>query len=83
VIPMSFVPAVAAAGRKWGDLSLMVYRVLHKLVVRTLPLDAVGGPVQLFRIIKIADDRGFAYFLYILALISVNLGVCNLLPFPV
>ncbi len=83
VRPMSFFPAVAAAGKKWVDLSLTVYRVLHKLVVRDLPLDAVGGPVQLFRIIKIADDRGFAYFLYILALISVNLGVCNLLPFPV
>ncbi|MDR1744430.1 MAG: site-2 protease family protein [Planctomycetota bacterium] len=83
VHPLSFLPAVAAAGRKWVDLSLMVYKVLHKLVVRTLPLDAVGGPVQLFRIIKIADDRGFAYFLYIVALISVNLGVCNLLPFPV
>lgn len=80
---LPFLPAVAAAGRKWVDLSLMVYEVLHKLVVRTLPLDAVGGPVQLFRIIKIADDRGFAYFLYIVALISVNLGVCNLLPFPV
>ncbi len=83
VVPLSFFPAVAAAGRKWVDLSLMVYKVLHRLVVRTLPLDAVGGPVQLFRIIKIADDRGFAYFLYIVALISVNLGVCNLLPFPV
>ncbi|MCC8191362.1 MAG: site-2 protease family protein [Planctomycetes bacterium] len=83
VRPLSFVPAVAAAGAKWVDLSLMVYRVLHKLVIRTLPLDAVGGPVQLFRIIKIADDRGFPYFLYIVALISVNLGVCNLLPFPV
>ena len=83
VRPLPFFPAVAAAGRKWVDLSLMVYRVLHKLVVRTLPLDAVGGPVQLFRIIKIADERGTAYFLYILALISVNLGVCNLLPFPV
>jgi regulator of sigma E protease len=81
--PMPFFPAVAAAGRKWVDLSLTVYRVLHRLVVRTLPLDAVGGPVQLFRIIKIADERGFAYFLYIVALISVNLGVCNLLPFPV
>lgn len=79
----SFFPAVVAAGHKWVDLSLMVYRVLHKLVVRTLPIDAVGGPVQLFRIIKIADERGFAYFLYILALISVNLGVCNLLPLPV
>lgn len=79
----SFLPAVGAAANKWVDLSLMVYRVLHRLVVRTLPLDAVGGPVQLFRIIKIADERGFAYFLYILALISVNLGVCNLLPLPV
>ncbi|MDR1613644.1 MAG: site-2 protease family protein [Planctomycetota bacterium] len=83
VVPLPFLPAVAAAGRKWVDLSLMVYRVIHKLVVRALPLDAIGGPVQLFRIIKIADDRGFAYFLYIVALISVNLGVCNLLPFPV
>ncbi len=83
VIPLPFFPAVEAAGRKWVDLSLMVYKVIHKLIVRTLPLDAVGGPVQLFRIIKIADDRGFAYFLYIVALISVNLGVCNLLPFPV
>ena len=83
VNPLPFVPAVGAAARKWVDLSLMVYRVIHKLVIRTLPIDAVGGPVQLFRIIKIADDRGFAYFLYIVALISVNLGVCNLLPFPV
>ncbi|MDR1535760.1 MAG: site-2 protease family protein [Planctomycetota bacterium] len=83
VRPLPFFEAVGAAGKKWVDLSLMVYSVIHKLVVRTLPLDAVGGPVQLFRIIKIADDRGFAYFLYIVALISVNLGVCNLLPFPV
>ncbi|MDR1520509.1 MAG: site-2 protease family protein [Planctomycetota bacterium] len=81
--PLPFAAALVAAGRKWVDLSLMVYRVLHKLAIRTLPLDAVGGPVQLFRIIKIADDRGFAYFLYVVALISVNLGVCNLLPFPV
>lgn len=83
VRPLPLGPAMAAAGRKWVDLSLMVYRVIHKLIVRTLPIDAVGGPVQLFRIIKIADERGFAYFLYIVALISVNLGVCNLLPFPV
>ncbi len=81
--PLPFGAAVVAAGKKWVDLSLMVYRVIHRLIVRTLPLDAVGGPVQLFRMIKIADDRGFAYFLYIVALISVNLGVCNLLPFPV
>ncbi len=65
-----------------GDLLCRLVE-LHRLIVRTLPIDAVGGPVQLFRIIKIADERGVAYFLYILALISVNLGVCNLLPFPV
>ena len=83
VEPLPFFPAIKAAAKKWVQLALMVYEVLHKLIVRTLPLDAVGGPVQLFRIIKIADDRGFPFFLYIVALISVNLGVCNLLPFPV
>ena len=81
--PLPLGEALAAAGRKWVDLSLMVYSVIHKLTARTLPLDAVGGPVQLFRLIKVADDRGFAYFLYMVALISVNLGICNLLPFPV
>ncbi len=43
----------------------------------------MGGPIKLFEAIKVADDRGFGYLLYIVALISINLGICNLLPLPV
>lgn len=83
VHPLGLFPAMGAAAQRWVKMTLMVYRVLHRLVIRAIPLEAVGGPVKLFHIIKIADDRGFAYLLYIVALISVNLGVFNLLPFPV
>lgn len=42
----------------------------------------VAGPVGIVVIAKQATDIGFIYFLQLLALISINLAVLNLLPFP-
>ena len=42
----------------------------------------VAGPVGIVVIAKQAADIGFVYFLQLLALISINLAVLNLLPFP-
>jgi len=42
----------------------------------------VAGPVGIVVIAKQAADIGFIYFLQLLALISINLAVLNLLPFP-
>ncbi len=44
--------------------------------------DAITGPVGMVRIVGDASEFGFAYLLSFAALISVNLAVINLVPFP-
>jgi regulator of sigma E protease len=42
----------------------------------------VGGAITIFDIIMKFAEHGITYLLFIMALISVNLGVLNLLPIP-
>ncbi len=46
------------------------------------PSEALGGPVTLIRITSASGHRGWESFLLMMALISVNLGLLNLLPIP-
>lgn len=58
----------------WGMLkSILVYRQVPKDVV---------GPVGIVSIAAETGKLGILYFLQLLALISINLSVMNLLPFP-
>jgi len=43
---------------------------------------SLTGPVGIAKQVTTASDFGFAYLLSFIALISVNLGVLNLFPFP-
>jgi regulator of sigma E protease len=43
----------------------------------------VSGPITMYDIAGQAGARGAAYFVWAMALISVNLGLINLLPIPV
>jgi regulator of sigma E protease len=42
----------------------------------------VTGPVGIAKVVKQANDLGFVYLLTITAIISINLAVINLVPFP-
>ncbi|MBP6858421.1 MAG: site-2 protease family protein [Candidatus Pacebacteria bacterium] len=48
----------------------------------TASLSDVSGPVGIAGIVGTAADLGFTYLIMITALISINLGVINLVPFP-
>ena len=43
----------------------------------------LGGPIRIARMADDTAEMGLKYFLRFLALLSVNLGVLNLLPIPV
>ena len=47
------------------------------------PGDSLGGPLMMYRVASVSGERGWESFLLMLALISVNLGLINLLPVPV
>lgn len=46
------------------------------------PSDALGGPLMMYRVASVSGKQGWDSFLLMMALISVNLGLINLLPIP-
>jgi len=48
-----------------------------------MSLADVGGPITLYDIAGDAGAKGTTYFVWAMAVTSVNLGIVNLLPIPV
>ena len=67
---------------KSGLIVRMCWESLYDLIRGRYTLAAVSGPVGLSGAIGDAARDGFSSVLYIIALISINLGVMNLLPIP-
>jgi regulator of sigma E protease len=57
--------------------------IMGKLFTRELPLESVGGPIMLFQVASKSAEAGWEVFLKNMALVSVNLGLVNLLPIPI
>ncbi len=60
----------------------MVYDSLIGMVTGRFGLEAVSGPVGVAEIVGDAAKASMQQFLYIVAVLSINLGVFNLIPFP-
>jgi len=56
---------------------------VYQLFTGQISFKTVGGPIMIFGIAGKAVKKGISFFLHIMALISINLGIINLLPLPV
>lgn len=72
----------AAIGKTW-DMSLLTLRMLGRMLVGKASLDNLSGPITIAQFAGQAASAGFMAFLSMLALVSLSLGVLNLLPVPV
>jgi regulator of sigma E protease len=68
---------------QFGKDLVRTWQTLAGLFTRSVPLKAISGPVGIIGIIGISMQVGIIPLLSIIALISLNLGVVNLLPIPV
>jgi regulator of sigma E protease len=59
-----------------------LFEFLYKVVTFTSDFSSVSGPVGIASTVKEASALGFVYVLSLTALISLNLAVINLVPFP-
>ena len=64
------------------ETAVGLYYFFGSLFQGTAKLSEVAGPVGIAGIVGNAASLGFTYLLMITALISINLGVINLAPFP-
>ena len=73
---------VQAADQTW-DMSLLTLRMLGRMLIGTASLDNISGPITIARFAGETATYGIIPFLSFLALVSISLGVINLLPVPV
>ncbi len=59
-----------------------MFVVLGNLITGKLSIKNLSGPVGIFGIVGDVKKQGLSSILYLLALLSINVGVINLLPFP-
>ena len=60
----------------------MVYDSLFGLISGRFGIEAVSGPVGVVEVVGDAAKMGFGNLIYIVAVLTINLGVFNMLPFP-
>ncbi|HRD50000.1 MAG: sigma E protease regulator RseP [Candidatus Competibacter sp.] len=75
--------AVSAALNKTWDMSLLTLRMLGRMLIGKASLDNLSGPLTIAQFAGQAASAGPIAFLSLLALVSISLGVLNLLPMPV
>jgi regulator of sigma E protease len=75
-----------AVGRAFQETGRLIYLIavsIKKMVFGSIPADSIGGPILIFQIYGEQAEQGFNELIRLTALLSINLGLLNLLPIPV
>jgi regulator of sigma E protease len=72
---------VQGATRTW-EVSVLTVKMIGRMLVGEASLKNLSGPITIADYAGQSVNQGLAYYLGFLALVSVSLGVLNLLPLP-
>jgi regulator of sigma E protease len=81
-LDLSFSETITYASKQTYETSFLIFQSVQKLLTGIVPAKEVGGVVSIVQITADATAYGWMSLLFFSALISVNLGVLNLLPIP-
>lgn len=73
---------IKGAEQTWS-LMVVSVQMIGKLLTGDVSVKNLAGPLSIAEGAGVSAGNGFVYFLSFLALLSVNLGIINLLPLPV
>lgn len=66
------------------DYSILTYKGIIKLILRKIPLrENLGGPIMIVQKTGEFAQKGILHLLNFMAIISISLGVINLMPIPI
>ena len=63
--------------------TLLIISSIGKMISGSISADNLGGPIQISVLAGSAAKAGYVTFLSMVALLSINLGLLNLLPIPI
>lgn len=74
--------ALGKAVHKTWEMSLLTLRILGKMLLGEASVKNLSGPISIAQYAGQSVDTGLIAFLSLMAIVSVSLGVLNLLPVP-
>jgi regulator of sigma E protease len=77
-LPIAFIKAL----KKTWEMSVLTLRVLGKMMVGEASVKNLSGPISIAKYAGQSAGIGLVAFLSFMAIVSVSLGVLNLLPVP-
>ncbi len=77
------VKAVVMGFRRTGEIIYLTFVSIVKIIERVIPAKTIGGPIMIMQMAGQQAREGVINFVLFMALISINLGILNLLPIPV
>ncbi len=77
------ISAVGVGIARTVQMSYLTVLGIWKLLVGQVPSSTIGGPILILQMTEQQVSQGILPVLFFVALLSINLGVINLLPIPV
>jgi regulator of sigma E protease len=73
--------AALGVERTW-EISVLTIMFIVKLIQHIVPAETIGGPILIFQMAGKQASQGAMNYFTFMAIISINLGVLNILPIP-
>ena len=82
-VPLKPLDAIRAGFKKTWEVIDLTCVTIIKLLERVIPIKTLGGPILIGQMTGELAKENYAYLVPFMAVISINLGVLNLLPVPI
>jgi regulator of sigma E protease len=75
--------ALTSAVEETYDVVRFIVVGIVRVVEGKVSISTLGGPITVYDVVGEEREKGVSYFVWAMAVISINLGLVNLLPIPV
>ncbi len=82
IVPVGLIEAPAVAVKRTGDIVSMMVETLGQVITGRRSVKELGGPLSIAKVSGEQMALGPDAFVFLIALVSINLGFINLLPVP-
>ena len=81
--PRAIRHAFTSAVEETFDVIRFILIGILRIIQGKVSLSTLGGPITVYDVVGAESQKGVSYFVWAMAVISINLGLVNLLPIPV
>lgn len=80
---LGFIKALTHSAARTSWITIRTLSIIYQIIAGKVSRRALGGPILIAQLSRESMSWGMEYFLSLLAVISLNLFIINLLPVPV